>query len=308
MKRYLSLILLVPLGLSAQEPNPTQSAPPGESAAGSPLYRVNVVARTTKAVNYGVGGAPTKIDFQGTVFMPQGHGEAVVESDRGAVRVKAKFKDLLPPDRFGAQFLTYVLWAITPDGRPSNLGEIVTDSGNDGELSTATEFQTFALIVTAEPYYSVTQPSDVVVLENALRPDTVGQAQTVDAKYELLPRGVATLDISAARQSADRPAEKVSQKEYESISSLYQARNALQLAAAAGAADYAVEAYQRAEQKLQQAQAQYNADPKSANVVTLAREAAQTAEDARILAIRKKKDAEDSARAIRETGLKKRPE
>ena len=276
--------------LAAQEANPTQQLNPGAGAradAPSPLYHVNVVARTTKAVNYGHRSQPTKIDFAGTILRPDSKGEAEVEAERGVVQVEAKFKDLGAPQTFGRQYLTYVLWAITPDGRATNLGELITDTGFDAKLDTSTELQTFALVVTAEPYYAVTHPSDVVVMENVIRPDTSGQVQTVDAKYELLKRGEYTFDREAATKRDEEPGRMVSQREYESLVELYQARNAVQLAIANGAATHASDTLSRAKAKLQQAEDMYKSRPKSREVVTLSREATQTAEDARLIAARK---------------------
>lgn len=275
--------------LAAQESNPTQQLAALERPAGdpAPLYHVDVVAKTTQAVNYGHRSIPTKIDFGGTVLQPDAKGEARIDARRGAVGVQAKFKNLRSPQSFGRQYLTYVLWAITPDGRAVNLGELLTDSGDDGKIETATELQTFALILTAEPYYAVTHPSDVVVMENVIRPDTVGTAQLVDAKYELLKRGKYTFDLDAAKREEKRQARKVSQREYESLVELYQARNAVQLAAANGAELHSADTLARAKAKLEQAERQYHAKPKSAQVVALAREATQTAEDARLIAARR---------------------
>jgi hypothetical protein len=147
--------------------------------------------------------------------------------------------------------------------------------------------QTFALVVTAEPYYAVTHPSDVVVMENVIRPDTSGQVQTVDAKYELLKRGEYTFDREAATKRDEEPGRMVSQREYESLVELYQARNAVQLAIANGAATHASDTLSRAKAKLQQAEDMYKSRPKSREVVTLSREATQTAEDARLIAARR---------------------
>ncbi len=275
-------------GLSAQEPNPTQQDAGRQPAAerSIPLYEVNVVARTTQAVSYGHRSIPTKVGFRGTIFSPQATGEARVSPEKGAVDVRAKFKDLDSPQRFGRQYLTYVLWAITPDGRATNLGEVLTDGGDKAKIETATELQSFALIMTAEPYYAVTQPSDVVVMENVIRPDTAGRVQTVEAKYELLERGSYTYDVDAAERRRPSGDKKVSQREYESLVELYQARNAVQLAKASGAAEHAAATLDRAEKQLAAAERHYASTPKSKMVVTLAREATQTAEDARLIALR----------------------
>lgn len=296
----LTTVLVGVLSASAllgQDLNPTQipAAAQNPGDASKPLYHVDVVAHTTKAVSYGQSAAPTKIDFAGTVLQPDAKGEARIDAEKGVVQIDAKFKNLAPPHRFGAEYLTYVLWAITPDGRATNLGELLTDSGDDAKLQASTELQIFALIVTAEPYYAVTQPSDVVLMENVLRPDTVGRVHTVDVKYELLKRGAYTFNIAAAKSRENSNSRKVSQREYEVIVELYQARNAVQLAKADGADIHAAEAFNRAQGQLREAEQIYAADPKGKAVVTLAREAAQTAEDARLIASRRQAEAVGSS-------------
>ena len=289
MRLAIAVLCMTTAPLAAQEANPTQQLEP-HAAPGpaSPLYHVDVVAKSTKAVNYGHRSAPTKIDFAGTVLQPDAKGEARIKARRGVVCDRGESSRISSaPQSFGGQYLTYVLWAITPDGRATNLGEVITDSGDDGKLETATELQSFALILTAEPYYAVTHPSDVVVMENALRPDTIGRVQTVDASYELLKRGRYTFDVDAASREQERPARKVSQREYESLVELYQARNAVQLAQAGGAEMHSPDALARARAKLALAERQYEDKPKSREVVTLAREATQTAEDARLIAARR---------------------
>jgi hypothetical protein len=278
--------------LFGQELNPTQEPRAAQNSGDTkPLYHVDVVAHTTKALSYGHGSEPTKIDFAGTVLQPDAKGEARIDVENSVVQIDAKFKNLKPPHRFGAAYLTYVLWAITPDGRATNLGELLTDSGDDAKIETSTELQIFALIVTAEPYYAVTQPSDVVLMENVIRPDTVGRVHTVDVKYELLKRGSYTFDVAAAKSSENAKAKKVSQREYEVLVELYQARNAVQLAKADGADVYAAESFARAEGQLREAEQIHAADPKGDAVVTLAREATQTAEDARLIAARRRAEA-----------------
>src|SRR6266849_8337614 len=158
-----------------------------ESMDKMPIYRVNVVARTTKAINYRHRSGSTKIDFQGTALMPRAKGDAKVDSKQGYLTVYAHFKNIEPAGKYGPEYLTYVLWAITPEGRPKNLGEVVLNGSVDSKLDVTTDLQAFVLIVTAAPYFSVTMPSDVVVMENVIRPDTIGWVENVSARYHLLP-------------------------------------------------------------------------------------------------------------------------
>ncbi len=185
------LVLLALGTMAAQVPNPTQqqkALTPAETGQPAPIFRVTVVSRTTKAINYHHRTGTTHIDFRGTELMPAARGEAKVESRMGSTKVETRLDHMTPPAQFGPEYMTYVLWAITPEGRPSNLGEVVLE-GDHAKLLSTTELQTFGLIVTAEPYFAVTQPSDVVVAENFVRHDTTGTIEEVDAKYELLKRG-----------------------------------------------------------------------------------------------------------------------
>ncbi|MDX1983519.1 MAG: anti-sigma factor [Bryobacteraceae bacterium] len=257
-----------------------------EETTKSPLYHVTVVARSTKAVNYGHRALPTRIDFKGTVLYPEARGQASVESRRGAVEIDAKFNGLDAPTRFGASYLTYVLWALTPEGRPRNLGEVVLNGSNKGRLKVSSELQSFAMIVTAEPYFSVTQPSGVVVMENVIRPDTVGTVETVEARYDLLPREHYTYEIGAeGAPAASGP--KVSMDEYESILAIYQAQHALQIAREAGAERAAAGTLRRAEELYQRARHLKEQKGQARQVIMTARQATQTAEDARIIAAKR---------------------
>jgi hypothetical protein len=184
------MIVATGLILSAQERNPTQKPPAQtpqvQTITPAPLYRIEVVERTTPAVNYLHRSGASKVDFGGTPLMASGKGSAKVESQRGVIHVSAEFKDMVAPSSFGPEYLTYVLWAISPDGRPVNLGELTLDNygnGSSSKIEATSDIQTFGLIVTAEPYYGVTQPSDVVVMENIARPDTQGVVESISAKY-----------------------------------------------------------------------------------------------------------------------------
>src|SRR5579862_2902077 len=153
-----------------------------------PVYRVSVTSRTAKAISYQHRSGSTKVDFQGTDLLPGARGEAKVESKQGHIEIEVEFDGLQPATKNGAEYLTYVLWAITPEGRTANLGEVLLNATRS-KLDVTTELQVFGLVVTAEPYYAVSQPSDLIVMENVVRPDTKGQIQEIDANYELLQRG-----------------------------------------------------------------------------------------------------------------------
>jgi outer membrane protein OmpA-like peptidoglycan-associated protein len=226
------------------------------------------------------------IDFVGTAILPKGRGEASVDSKKGRTEIDASFKNLPEPNRFGREYLTYVLWALTPEGRPRNIGEIVPGSSDKAHLRVTTDLQAFALIVTAEPYGAVRQPGDVVVLENQVRPDTIGKIEEVDAKYELLPRGEYTW--KGPNTQPNTP--KVSMREYEALSELYQAQNAVGIAKAAGADHYAPNTFAKAEQLVQSAEQWQHNKGNTDRVVEDAREASQTAEDARMIAERRQRE------------------
>jgi len=279
------LVVLLSAGASSQ-PVPPQGNPPPDP---QPIYRVTVVSRTLQAINYEHRSGPTKIDFQGTVLLPKAKGDATVESKRGRISVDAKFDHMDPPTKFGREYLTYVLWAITPEGRPKNLGELVVDGSNKAKISVTTDLQALGLMVTAEPYYSVTAPSDVVVLENIVRPDTIGRVEEVSAKYELLPRGQYTLNLSPNQlRTVGSEAEALPYDRYEAVLEMYQAQNAIQIARSLGADRYASDTLSKAETLLGEAQSLQARKQDTHMIVSRAREAAQMAEDARIVTVKRR--------------------
>ena len=279
-----SAAVLIPAA-SAQT-NPPRPGPPPDP---QPIYRVTVVSRTLQAVNYEHRGGPTKIDFQGTVLLPKAKGEAIVESKRGRVSIDAKLEHLEPPTKYGREYLTYVLWAITPEGRAKNLGEVLVDDSEKAHIGVTTDMQAFGMIVTAEPYYSVTMPSDVVVMENVVRPDTIGTRELVNARYELLPRGGYTMTIQPSQlQSVGAQAEKLPYDRYETILELYQAQNAIQIARSLGADRFAPESLTKAQDLLVQAQSLEARHVDSHTIISTAREATQMAEDARVIAAKRR--------------------
>jgi outer membrane protein OmpA-like peptidoglycan-associated protein len=250
----------------------------------TPVYRVTVVERTTRAINYQHRSGPTEVDFRGTELMPQARGEVTVRSKQGRIEIKAHVDQMTPATQFGPEFLTYVLWAVTPEGRPKNLGEVLLNGGDHSNMEVTTDLQTFGLIITAEPYFAATQPSNVVVMENVVSDKTVGTIEPIETHYELLQRGqyvlnVNTTDLTPYAFDRKTPIE------------LYEARNAVRIARWTGAETYAPDALQRAQISLQNAEDEYAG--RSTNKKTVSqnsRDAAQTAEDARLITIRKIED------------------
>lgn len=291
-------IFLVSCGLSVgllaaktpQAANPNQQSVLSQSESLIPTYRVTVIERTMKAINYQHRSGATKIDFRGTSLLPNARGEAKVESKRGYIEIEVEFDKLQPANRYGAEYLTYVMWAITPEGRTSNLGEVLLN-GSSGKLNVTTELQVFGLAVTAEPYFAVTMPSNMVVMENEVRTDTKGKIEAMDAKYELLQRG-----------EYERLANPLTLKMDPKIPlELYEARNAVQIARASGADQYASDTFAKAENSLKQAEA-YQARKAGRKPVTMtAREAVQTAEDSRAIAVTRQE--EERVARERQAGL-----
>jgi outer membrane protein OmpA-like peptidoglycan-associated protein len=283
-----------------QAPNPTRPSTSIDQAAardaGSvPIYRVTVVARTTKAINYNHRSGSTRIGFRGTALMPQATGEAKVESKQGVIKIDAQMQKLDPATKYGPEYLTYVMWAITPEGRATNVGEVLLNGGKS-KLDATTELQSFGLIVTAEPYFAVTQPSDVVVMENFVRHDTIGTIEELDAKYELLSRGQYTLNVNPAEIKPLELDRKVPLE-------LYEARNAVQIARWTGAQRYAAETFQKALNGLENAEGYLQGRAGRKPIGTVAREAVQMAEDSRIITV--KKIEEEQLASERQAGVER---
>lgn len=264
------------------------------------VFKADAVAKSTKAINYRHRSGSTEISFAGTAIMPKAKGQAKVDSRQGAISIDASFEGVTSPSQFGTEYLTYVLWAVSPEGRPKNLGEVLLDGGKSN-LKVTTDLQVFGLIVTAEPYFSVTQPSDLIVMENEVRSDTLGKFEVIDAKYELLQRGQYE-KLSNALQLRPDPSVPVE---------IYEARNALQIAKSSGADKYAAETFQKAQTTIQQAE-NYLQRKQRKPAIMIARETVQTAEDARVIAVKREQDEalqkEREAAAAREAEAKRQAE
>ena len=272
----------------AQEANPTSVQPPQHGDVVTQngdifFYKVQTVQRDIDAVNYLHRSGSTDIRFVGTNLLPGGEGKATVKSERGGITIDADFKGLTPANGFGQEYLTYVLWAITPDGRPNNLGEVLP-AGTKNSIHVTTALQSFGLIVTAEPYFSVSTPSDVVVLKNITKSDTNGVLEKVTAHTTLLPRGVYAEETDGSH-TVSHPITRNERSPLE----LYEAYNALRIAQNTGADKYSPEIYAEANQDLKNASdMDANKHPDRKMEITYAREAVQRAEDARVDTLRKK--------------------
>ncbi len=219
--------------------------------------------------------------------MPQARGLAKVESRTGRIEINADFDNLQAPRTFGPEYLTYVLWAITPEGRASNLGEIVPHDGKSS-VRVSTDLQAFGLIVTAEPYFAVTRPSDLVVLENIVKPSTKGWEEPIDTKFDLLERGQYTIDANPAQLPA-------TSADPNTPTDLLEARNAVAIARAEGAERYAPEALRKAEDFLKRGEDYLSGKQSEKAISTVARGAVESAEDARVLSVRKRQEEQQEA-------------
>jgi len=284
MRNIVSVLLASTLGISAFAAASAQ-APMGTAttvAMPASTYQVVLISRTVEAVNYRYHSGSTGLDFTGTSLEPSTTGKAKIESKRGTIEVIAKFENLQPPTTFGNEYLTYVLWAISPEGRAVNLGEVLIGGDEHSKVEATTDLQAFALIVTAEPYYAVRQPSDVVVLENSVRNNTKGSTVPVDVKYELMERGgyiPSGYSFSPVVMNAHLPLE------------FFEAQNAIRIAKSEGADIYAADSFQKAVQLLNTADAastNNSMDVKA--LIATSREVVQTAEDSREIAVKKISD------------------
>jgi outer membrane protein OmpA-like peptidoglycan-associated protein len=259
------------------------------AAAHEPDNRGLVVARTAAAINYRLLSGDVKVDLLGTPLLPNGKGQATVSGEKGYLVIDVRLHGMEAATKFGGEYLTYVLWAVTPEGHARNLGEVQID-GDDARMEVTTELQALALVVTAEPYYAVTQPSEMVVIENASRAGSKGSVETIPATYTSVKRGAYVASESGFREQRLESGVPLE---------LAQARNAVELARIAGADGYAADTYEKARRLLVDAEAALEQRQPVHQVMMPARQAVQTAEVARLSALRRRDEArvEQEARA-----------
>jgi outer membrane protein OmpA-like peptidoglycan-associated protein len=276
-KVFLTAAMLLSTSAFAQTTSQTQFVV--EPLTPTPVFHVSVTSRSVQAINYKHRGGATKLDFAGTSLMPLADGQAKVESKKGYIEIEVEFGNLQKPTTFGSEYLTYVLWAISPEGRAINLGEILVGNNHRSKVDVTTDLQAFALVVTAEPYYAVRQPSNVVVLENVVREDTKGTMEAMNTKYELMERGgyIPTgYKFDPVVLNTNLPLE------------FFEARNAVRIAESEGAEQYAGDSYQHAVRlmdKVDQLATDKHTDRKA--MIAVAREVVETAEDARAITVKK---------------------
>jgi outer membrane protein OmpA-like peptidoglycan-associated protein len=279
VKTTLSLAAGITLSLSAFAQTNSQTNLVVEPLSPTPVFRVSVTSRNVQAINYRHRGGATKLDFAGTDLMPAANGQAKVESKKGYIEIEVEFGNLQNPTSFGNEYLTYILWAISPEGRAVNLGEVLVGDNHRSKLDVTTDLQAFALVVTAEPYYAVRQPSNVVVLENVVRTDTRGTIEAMNTKYDLLERGgyIPTgYKFDPVVLNTRLPLE------------FFEARNAVRIAESEGAEQYASDSYQHAVRLMDKVDGYATSkhiDRKP--MIAVAREAVQVAEDARAITVQK---------------------
>ncbi|HKQ85345.1 MAG TPA: OmpA family protein [Candidatus Acidoferrales bacterium] len=246
------------------------------------------VSRTAKAITFRRGTGTIKVPLRGTGLMPQGVGEANVENKGNRVEIDAKFQNMEDATKFGFEYLTYVVWAVSPEGRAVNLGELQLKNGN-GEVKAMTDMQIFAVAVTAEPYFAVTQPGNEVVLENSEMPG----AENISATYQLLPQGA----YSSSNTKIDNLIFGIDRK---TPTELFEARNAVRIANNANASQYAADVIAKASQQLQSAEEAYRQKRDKTAVIAMSRDAIQTAEEARVISVKKKAEEDAQAQAAAE--------
>jgi outer membrane protein OmpA-like peptidoglycan-associated protein len=296
----LALLAAMVLPLSAQSTQSTDTAPtqnPSSRTAQDSdqtdhpfTFKVNVIERTTEAVDYRDRGGTTQVDFKGTSLMPRIDGRAKVTGHTGRLAIDASFHHLQAARNFGPEYLTYVLWAITPEGRPVNLGEVMPNDDGNVDVQVTSGLQEFGMILTAEPYFAVTRPGDLVVAENIVRPDTAGGIHPITAKYELLRKGQYTVNIGPL----DLPATNLDHQK-KTPTQVLEAENAIAIAQASGADQYAPDTLQKAKDYLGQAQEYQRHKQGKTPIGTVARAATQAAEDARLITLEKKQQEQVAA-------------
>ena len=218
--------------------------------------------------------------------MQRGSGEAKIEGKKTNFEIDAKFEGFEDATKFGFEYLTYVLWVVSPQGRPVNLGELTLDHHGNAQVKAYTDLQTFGMIVTAEPYFAVTEPGNMVVAESSTISGAV--TENIDTKFELIARGTYSSTNTHIQDAIFGMDSKTPLE-------LFEARNAMRIAYNASGEKYAASIIAKASQQLRHAEELYRQKQKKEAVSVAAKEATETAEEARVMAVKQK--AEEDAQA-----------
>jgi len=235
----------------------------------------DLTSKSVPAIGYEIGAGATKINLTATSVAPQASGEAKVEAKKSGTSVEVKLKGMPQPTTLGPELLTYVLWAVTPDGGARNLGEIPINEDGEGKAKANTASQTFSVVVTAEPYYAVRIPNEEVVLENERKKNTKGQLFP-DTNYKLMFRSQYAKTGNPLALTPDLKNTPLD---------VYEARNAVEIAKDRNAEKYAPEIFSKAQagrQKTENAVAQKS---EKNQIITVARQTVQFAEDSRAMSV-----------------------
>jgi outer membrane protein OmpA-like peptidoglycan-associated protein len=241
-----------------------------------------LVSKSTTAIGFTVGGGSTKVDLKGTDLLPTANGEAKVQAKgkAGLTNIEVTVAGMTPPSKLGAEYLTYVLWVVTPEGRTGNTGEILITKDGDGKLTATTPAQTFSMIITAEPYFAVRVPSEMVVLDTEIRKSTKGKLFPVH-DYKLMKRGQYEKMGNPLAMTPD-----LSRVPLE----MYEARNAVEIAKSREAAKYAPEIFTKAQGSLDMAESLLARQAGKKEIISTAKQTVQFSEDARALAAQRQDD------------------
>ena len=285
---YRGLASLIFLWIAASQSAAQSTGIYKPDSTATPQANAGYVARTTKAVNYRRANGSTRVDLQGTELLQGASAEVKVESKKNRMEIEAKFEGLNDATKFGLEYLTYVFWAVSAQGRAENLGEVVAKNGA-AQVRAVTDMQTFGMIVTAEPYFAVTQPGNMVVLENNIPMAASGKIENIDATYELLGRGV----YSSSNTKIENAIFGIDPK---TPRELFEARNAVRIARNASGGKFALSTLAKAEQQLTAAEEAYHAKRDKKTVESTARDVVETAEEVRVMAVKQKAEEEAQAR------------
>ena len=276
-------------------PRPFLCAQRGMGGELTPLKAIEVKQADGQILSYRHLAGTTEVQMRGTRLAPEASIRVKVGTRPGFVKLgipRGAISGLQPAHRLGKDFLTYVLWSVSVDGRASNLAEITFKGDQPVTVEVTTTYQTFWLMVTAEPYYAVVEPSSMVVLYSA------GQSRKEIKKKKAVAVG-GSLFYFTHYTSYDQAAGAALEA---TPNELLQARKAVDLASRSGILatarrrapgleeEYTRQALLQAQDFLTNAEQTYKKNPRDSDVIQLARTAAQTAEDARSLSMDEARD------------------